>query len=127
MKRIATVWLVLAIGTCVARGEPAPRVQQVPEDMRLVRDHDGKVIAKSIYAPTPVYPYKARFHRWEGRGLFVLRLRPNGTVSGVAVFRSTGYKELDVAATQALIHWRFPPAKSDREYGIPVTFKMRHW
>ena len=124
MKRVVAVIAVLGVGVSIVTGQPAPRVRQVPESLRSVRDYHGKVIAKAIYAPMPIYPYKARLQRWEGRGLFVLRLRPNGTVSGVAVFRSTGFKELDVAAAQALIQWRFPPAKSDREYGVPINFRM---
>lgn len=126
MKRIVVGLLVLAIGSSVAHGEPAPRVPQVPEELRIGRDKHGNVKTRAIYAPMPVYPYRARFQGWEGRGLFVLRLRPNGTVSGVAVLRSTGFKELDVAAAQALIQWRFVPPKVEREVGIPIIFKMRY-
>jgi TonB family protein len=115
MKRIAILLLVLAIGICVASGEPALRVRQVPEELLMARDSSGKVQAKALYAPMPVYPYKARLQSSEGRGIYMLLLRPNGTVSGVAVLRSTGLKELDVAAAQALIQWRpaAPPLSSD--------------
>src|SRR5437762_4161437 len=108
MHRIIAVLLVLTVGTYVARAEPAPRVTQVPESGRTVRDIYGTPKSKAIYAPMPVYPYKARLQRWQDRGIFGLLLRPNGTVSRVAVLRSTGVKELDVAAAQALIQWRFP-------------------
>jgi TonB family protein len=123
MKRIAVVWLVFAIGTCVARGQPAPRLRQVPEELRVVRDERGNVQAKALYAPLPVYPYKARLQSWEGRGMYMLLLRPNGTVSGVAVLRSTGLKELDVAAARALIQWRFAPSKFSK-VRIPINFRM---
>jgi TonB family protein len=114
---------VLAIGICVASGGPAPRVRQVPEELRMARDRSGKVQAKALYVPMPVYPYKARLQSWEGRGIYMLLLRPNGTVSGVAVLRSTGLKELDVAAAQALIRWRFAPSKFS-QVKIPINFRM---
>ncbi|HEX8489905.1 MAG TPA: TonB family protein, partial [Chthoniobacterales bacterium] len=110
MKQVVVVLLALTVGVLVASGEPAPRVRQVPEELRTARDSSGKMRVKALYAPMPVYPYKARLQRWEGQGLFMLLLRSNGTVSGVAVLRSTGLKELDVAAAQALIQWRFAPS-----------------
>lgn len=124
MKRIVVVLLALTFGIHAASGEPAPRVSQVPEADRMVRDVYGTLKSKALYAPMPVYPYKARLQRWEGRGIFGLLLRPNGTVSGVAVLRSTGFKELDIAAAQALIQWRFPPPKGLKGVKVPINFVM---
>jgi TonB family protein len=125
MNRVVVVLLVLTAETYVANGEPAPRVTQVPEAGKTVRDIYGALKSKAIYAPMPIYPYKARLQRWEGRGIFGLLLRPNGTVSGVAVIRSTGVKELDVAAAQALIQWRFPPLKAGlKGVKVPVNCTM---
>src|SRR5215210_6819569 len=111
MNRILVPLLVFTIGTYVAPGEPAPRVTRVPDAGRTARDNYGTLKSKAIYAPMPIYPDKARLQHWQGRGIFGLLLRSDGTVSGVAVLRSTGFKELDVAAAQALIKWRFPPPK----------------
>ena len=74
-----------------------------------------------LYAPEPVYPFVADALRRGGTGLFVLYVRRDGTVSAVAVVRSTREKELDIAAAQALIRWRFEPNLYER-VKVPITF-----
>lgn len=95
------------------------RVPQVEDT--AVRDESGKVMFKALYAPMPVYPKRPRYD--EGKGLFLLRLRPNGTVLAVEVERSTGAKEFDLAASEALIRWRFPANTNLKEVHIPINFK----
>lgn len=95
------------------------RVSQV--DDTEVRDKSGKVMFKALYAPMPVYPKRPRFD--EGKGLFLLRLRSNGTVSAVEVERSTGAREFDLAASKALINWRFPANTNCTCVHIPIRFK----
>ena len=77
-----------------------------------------------LYAPRPVYPYIARYQRWEGKGLFILYVRTDGTVSAVGVLESTGFKMLDMAGAAAFIKWRFPPRSISR-VRIPLRFTMR--
>jgi TonB family protein len=113
-----TVWMtVLAASIAVMRvqGEPAPRVYEVP----FLKGKYGV-----LFAPEPIYPYRPRAQRIEGRGYFELRVRPNGTVTTVAVYRSTGDEQLDIAAAQALIRWRFQPGLYAR-VRVPVRFVMR--
>ena len=112
------VWMALmaaAIIVMPVRGEPAPRVYEVP----FLKGKHGV-----LFAPEPIYPYRPRAQRIEGAGYFELRVRPNGTVSTVAVFRSTGDEQLDIAAAQALIRWRFQPGLYKR-VRVPVRFIMR--
>lgn len=110
----------------VARAEPAPRVREVSKEEKIVRDINGDQLTTALFAPMPVYPFHARLHRLEGRGMFEMLLRPDGTVSGVAVLRSTGIAALDRAAAAALIRWRFPTQNKLRIHGIraPVNFVM---
>jgi TonB family protein len=124
VNRTVVILLALTVGTDIVSGEPAPRVTQVPEAERTVRDIYGTVKSKGIYAPMPTYPRRARLQRWEGRGIFGLLLRPNGTVLEVAVLRSTGFKELDIAAAQALIRWRFSLRPGLKGVKVPVNFRM---
>jgi TonB family protein len=100
----------------------AGRVEQA--ETQVVRDEKGKIICKVVYAPMPIYPQIA-WVRNEGRGLFQLSLRPNGTVSAVAIERSTGYRELDAAAKEALMQWRFQVKAGVTRVRIPVNFTRR--
>ena len=118
--------IILALLFCagMAQAAPAPRDEEVPH-VRIV-DRKGKTLTRAIYTPVPVYPFKARVHNMGGEGLFRMRLRPDGTVSAVEVFRSTGVKELDIAAARALIRWRFtPPAPELKAVGVPVDFRIK--
>lgn len=127
MKKQLTggVVLIVLASLLTAVGEVAPRVAQA--ENLAVRDKTGKTVFKALYAPAPVYPFKARLHREGGEGIFVMILRRNGTVSAVAIARSTGMKDLDVAAARALIQWRFsPPPPYMKGIRIPINFKMRN-
>ena len=116
MRRI--VWMTAVAAAMIVisvQGEPAPRVYEVP----FLKGKEGV-----IYAPEPIYPYRNRAQHIEGIGFFELRVRPNGTVSAIAVFHSTGDEQLDIAAAQALIRWRFQPNLYSK-VRVPVRFVMR--
>jgi TonB family protein len=76
-----------------------------------------------IYAPRPEYPYKARDHFSQGRGMFILRVRPNGTAARVEIEDSTGAPLLDQAAIAAYSKWRFKPGRVTA-VRIPTQFTM---
>src|SRR5947209_1745569 len=60
-------------------------------------------------AAKPEYPLEARRHNMQGRGVFWMHLRPDGTVARVEIRKSIGYRILDKAAVAALSQWRFRP------------------
>ena len=62
---------------------------------------------RAIYAPRPKYPYEARQQGWAGSGVFVVHVRPDGTVSSIEIAQSTGYSILDQAGIEAFRQWRF--------------------
>jgi len=76
-----------------------------------------------IYAPKPDYSLDARSQPLEGRGLFLLHVRPDGTVESVDVVRSTGHSELDQSGVAAFLKWRFRPG-SLKQVKIPLEFTM---
>ncbi|HSH39079.1 MAG TPA: TonB family protein [Chthoniobacterales bacterium] len=90
---------------------------------------DTKVVTpKELWAlfPTkalPLYPYDARRARVTGSGIFRMYIEPDGRVSAVGVMKSTGNKELDLAAAGGLYRWKAFPGKR-REVDMPVTFSM---
>ncbi len=64
-----------------------------------------------LYALLPKYPYEARLHYTQGRGSFLIHVRPDGSVSSVTVESSAGAPILDKAAIAALSKWRFRPGR----------------
>src|ERR1700730_17406839 len=87
-KRLVGGVLIVILSGLTAGGEVPPRVPQA--ENTTARDKRGKIGFKALYAPMPVYPFKARLHHEAGQGIFGLILRRDGTVSAVAVLRSTG-------------------------------------
>jgi TonB family protein len=80
--------------------------------------------ADAIYAPKPQYPATAMRHGWAGNGLFLCKLRPDGTVSSVTVLKSTGREVLDQAGIAAFQQWRFKLGQG-KSAEIPLNFTMR--
>jgi TonB family protein len=77
----------------------------------------------AIKAPRPDYSFEARSHWLEGRGLFILSVRPDGTVESVDVSKSTGHPELDQSAVAAFQRWQFRPG-SVTKVKIPMEFTL---
>ena len=71
----------------------------------------------------PLYPYEARRARATGGGIFRMYIEPDGRVRAVGVMKSTGNKQLDLAAAGGLYRWKAFPGKR-REVDMPVTFTM---
>ena len=74
-----------------------------------------------VATPVPGYPREA----WPrgGAGLFELRIKKDGGVSGIAVTKSTGEKILDLAAMGALIHYRYKPGVFKKVYA-PIIYSV---
>src|SRR4051794_39591270 len=77
----------------------------------------------ALRAPRPEYPAAARARGVEGRGFFIMHIRPDGTVWRVEIKKSTGHRMLDDAAVKAFMQWRFHPGKHNA-VGTPVNFTM---
>jgi TonB family protein len=95
---------------------------QKPGEGIVVTDGKGNVIAHAISFQKPDYPRSARAARIEGKGNFLLRLRRDGTVSSVETVTTTGHVELDTAAKNAFIKWRFKPGPT--EVPMPIEFSL---
>jgi TonB family protein len=78
----------------------------------------------ATYAPKPDYSFEARSHWLEGRGVFELTVRPDGTVDSVNIAKSTGHSELDESAMAALRQWRFKPGVVAPKVKIPMEFTL---
>ena len=61
-----------------------------------------------------------------GSGVFELRIRKDGGVSGIVITKSTGEPLLDRAAMRALIRYRFKPGVFRRVYE-PIDYTVTRY
>jgi TonB family protein len=81
--------------------------------------------AEVIYMERPNYRFE--LHKWhvEGTGLFLLHVRPDGSVQSVDTVQSTGNSMADGEAKAAFLRWRFRPGRS-MNVKMAMTFSERH-
>lgn len=77
----------------------------------------------------PIYPQHARELGQQGKVVVVAEVMPDGHCGRVSVIRSSGYAELDDAARDAILSWRFTPAVRDGRkivatIEVPVRFRL---
>ncbi|HEY6578940.1 MAG TPA: energy transducer TonB [Rhizomicrobium sp.] len=60
--------------------------------------------------PQPPYPDSARASGEQGTVLVDVLIRPNGYVGKFRVAQSSGFGDLDNAAVESVLGWRFVPA-----------------
>ena len=82
--------------------------------------HIAKAIVTS--APAPVWPFGGRIQRTTF-GMFILRVRPDGTVARVDIAQSCGYQTFDLATMDAFYKWRFIPGSAEN-VTVPVAYKV---
>jgi protein TonB len=75
----------------------------------------------------PVYPRTALEKRQQGTVKMQFTVGANGKLVGSAVAKSSGFRELDQAALQALIHCRFQPAYRDGKPVQAAFFMEYRW
>jgi protein TonB len=91
---------------------------------------DSTERAVLLDGPPPAYPPKSLRAGEQGDVRCVLHVHADGTVDSVDVLRSSGVARLDDAAREALLRWRFRPAKMNGaampcEIEHTVTFRLR--
>ena len=82
------------------------------------------------YQTKPRYPESARRAGAQGVTLLRVRVLENGKVGEVNVEKSAGFRDLDLAAAEAVKKWLFEPARRDKEpvsvwVMLPVKFELR--
>src|SRR5918992_920802 len=91
----------------------------------------GIVLTHARYSdtPKPVYPENARREGREGRVILHVLIDSQGKTKSVELNTSSGSKELDQAATEAIKRWRFHPAYAgdtpiDSWASVPIDFRL---
>lgn len=79
--------------------------------------------------PPPPYPREALERRWQGTTLLRVEVLADGAAGSIEIAKSSGHSNLDEAATEAVRHWKFLPARSGgaalgSTVEIPVTFRL---
>lgn len=82
--------------------------------------------------PPPEHPAASRRPGREEEGRVVLRVKvlASGEVEGVSIEQSSGFYRLDRAARDAVLRWRFVPARRGEEAVpdtvlVPISFRLR--
>jgi protein TonB len=79
--------------------------------------------------PAPRYPAQALRSGEQGTVMVSAEISEDGVPSAVEVARSSGSRQLDRAAVDAVRHWRFRPAMADGRpttgrVQVPISFKQ---
>jgi protein TonB len=79
--------------------------------------------------PKPEYPRLAKSRGWQGKVLLRVEVTADGRSAAVAVQQSSGHKQLDDAAAEAVRRWTFIPAKRGNTpvastVTVPIQFKL---
>jgi protein TonB len=79
--------------------------------------------------PKPEYPRLAKSRGWQGKVLLRVEVTADGHSAGVQVQHSSGHRQLDEAAAEAVAHWTFIPAKRGdtpvaSTVTVPIQFKL---
>lgn len=79
--------------------------------------------------PQPIYPALSRRLGETGRVLLRVYVSADGKAERVELKTSSGFERLDQSAREAVIHWRFVPARRGSEHVaawvlVPISFVM---
>ncbi|HEY3777943.1 MAG TPA: energy transducer TonB [Rhizomicrobium sp.] len=110
-KELRALLRTLSLGALVSSGLALCAAQalaeQTPAHVDLSQPH-----------LQPPYPDSALAAGEQGTTLVDVYVRPNGRISKFRVARSSGFGDLDNAAVESVLNWRFIPAIQD---GDPVS------
>jgi len=114
MRRLIIASVVLVVSLCSLHAQSASPVRQ-PSPPR------------AIYAPKPVYRANWAKQGLTGKGVVLVNIdKQTGNVTGARMLTSTGNQQLDGAALQAYLQWRFDPRTvAVSQLKIPIEFASR--
>lgn len=104
-----------------------PELASLPEGGAPERGAEVDISSKNMNPPK--YPPGAARAGAQGTVVLVIDVDAGGSVTNVALEKSSGNKELDQAAMDASLKWRFKPAIANGQPAagrirVPVDFKM---
>lgn len=108
-----------------------PRVDIAPAPPAPLPVTAARFDADYLHNPKPFYPVFSRRQGEEGKVQLRVRVSAGGAALDVEVKQSSGFPRLDAAAREAVLQWRFVPAKRGDEaveswVGVPIVFTLEH-
>lgn len=103
--------------------EVAPPPPPPPPPRPVERPRPAETVAREArplpgQTPPPDYPRRALARREGGTALVIVHIGPDGVPTSTDLAQSSGSRDLDRAAQQAVRRWRFEPKL---ENGVPVV------
>jgi TonB family protein len=109
--------LIIWIAVVSAVWSVTTKAQYIEYDQALARQYRQTLVSGRDLS----YPAEAARLKQGGSGVFVMFLRPDGTVKAVNIERSTGHPLIDYETKRTLLTYRFKPG-TIRTQVFPVTF-----
>lgn len=108
-----------------------PRIDIAPAPPAPLPVTAARFDADYLHNPKPFYPVFSRRQGEEGKVQLRVRVSAAGAALDVEVKQSSGFPRLDDAAREAVLQWRFVPAKRGDEaveswVGVPIVFTLEH-
>lgn len=105
---------------------PEPRPVERPRPPAATASRDPRPIPGQT--PAPDYPRRALVRGEGGSVLVIVHVGPDGVPTSTSLAQSSGSRELDRAAQQAVRRWRFEPAMADGrptvgQVVVPIDFR----
>jgi|GEM_PF-324364 len=121
---LVVVGIVALFLACMAGDTQIPKPKFVKYDSPPEPIGGFKTIQENL-----IYPEKAKQAGIEGTVIIEVKVNKNGKVFGLSAVRSSGNKELDDAAMEAIIKTKFKPAYRNKQpvdvnISIPVRFSL---
>jgi TonB family protein len=109
--------LIISITLASVAMTVTTKAQYIEYDQELARQYRQTLISGRDLT----YPPEAVRLKQGGSGVFVMFLRPDGTVKTVNIYKSTGSSLIDYETKRTLLTYRFKPG-TIRTQVFPVTF-----
>lgn len=122
------------------RAIEAPATMPSPDDTQAMpappvagatpsRSGAANTMPRPLSSPQPAYPRQSLRAREQGTVRLRVDVGANGRVQNIAVATSSGSRNLDRAASNAVRSWRFEPARRNGEavmgtVDVPIEFKL---
>lgn len=106
---------------------PAAETRAAPPPRPAIADRKPRPLPGQT--PAPDYPMRALREGATGTVLVLAHIGPDGVPTAAEIAQSSGSRDLDRAAMQAVRRWRFEPAFADGhptvgEVVVPIDFKL---